>query len=296
MQVNARRQRGAHPAAADGGLRLPLKDDGVIGPMTARAVANGDGERARAPGRRLRHRAAQLLLPPRPTSVRPAANTPAPGTAARAAGSSAPRSSSAERFHFTRARARREGRGMGMMGRILGAARRGPPGRRAPSAASPRSSSATAPSARRPTASRCSPPLQPVRAGVRRAGAGAFRRLRERAEPVAAAAAGGRNAGALRLCHGGAGRLLDCACRGLALVPEPLWWLLGAIVSFYFGARELHYQRDRARSSPRARSRPSARRPRPAEPDATPARGPAPPTAGRAAPPPAGRQAAGRGP
>ena len=24
---------------------------------------------------------------------------------------------------------------------------------------------------------------------------------------------------------------------GLALIPEPLWWLLGAIVSFYFGAR-----------------------------------------------------------
>lgn len=24
---------------------------------------------------------------------------------------------------------------------------------------------------------------------------------------------------------------------GLALVPEPMWWLLGAIVSFYFGAR-----------------------------------------------------------
>lgn len=24
---------------------------------------------------------------------------------------------------------------------------------------------------------------------------------------------------------------------GLALVPEPLWWLLGVIVSFYFGAR-----------------------------------------------------------
>ncbi len=32
---------------------------------------------------------------------------------------------------------------------------------------------------------------------------------------------------------------------GLALVPDPLWWLLGAIVSFYFGARELHYQRAR---------------------------------------------------
>ncbi|WP_353472145.1 holin family protein [Salipiger sp. H15] len=24
---------------------------------------------------------------------------------------------------------------------------------------------------------------------------------------------------------------------GLSLVPEPLWWLLGAVVSFYFGAR-----------------------------------------------------------
>ncbi len=30
---------------------------------------------------------------------------------------------------------------------------------------------------------------------------------------------------------------------GLNEVPEPLWWLLGAIVSFYFGARELHYAR-----------------------------------------------------
>ena len=25
--------------------------------------------------------------------------------------------------------------------------------------------------------------------------------------------------------------------QGISLVPEPLWWLLGAIVSFYFGAR-----------------------------------------------------------
>ncbi|MEM8822190.1 MAG: holin family protein [Pseudomonadota bacterium] len=31
--------------------------------------------------------------------------------------------------------------------------------------------------------------------------------------------------------------------QGLAYVPEPLWWLLGAIVGFYFGARELHYRR-----------------------------------------------------
>ncbi len=26
--------------------------------------------------------------------------------------------------------------------------------------------------------------------------------------------------------------------QGIALVPEPLWWLLGVIVSFYFGARQ----------------------------------------------------------
>ncbi|MFN4058919.1 MAG: holin family protein [Roseinatronobacter sp.] len=29
----------------------------------------------------------------------------------------------------------------------------------------------------------------------------------------------------------------------LALVPEPLWWLLGAVVAFYFGAREAHHLR-----------------------------------------------------
>lgn len=31
--------------------------------------------------------------------------------------------------------------------------------------------------------------------------------------------------------------------QGLALMPDPMWWLLGAIVSFYFGARELHHFR-----------------------------------------------------
>ena len=31
--------------------------------------------------------------------------------------------------------------------------------------------------------------------------------------------------------------------QGLAYIPEPLWWLLGAVVSFYFGARELNYFR-----------------------------------------------------
>lgn len=32
--------------------------------------------------------------------------------------------------------------------------------------------------------------------------------------------------------------------QGLAYVPDPLWWLLGAVVSFYFGAREMHYARE----------------------------------------------------
>ncbi|AXQ93024.1 holin family protein [Cereibacter azotoformans] len=32
---------------------------------------------------------------------------------------------------------------------------------------------------------------------------------------------------------------------GLALVPDPLWWLLAAIVGFYFGSREAHYFRTR---------------------------------------------------
>ncbi|WP_135448692.1 holin family protein [Tabrizicola caldifontis] len=36
---------------------------------------------------------------------------------------------------------------------------------------------------------------------------------------------------------------------GLNAVPEPLWWLLGAIVAFYFGARETHYFRNHAVTS-----------------------------------------------
>ena len=45
--------------------------------------------------------------------------------------------------------------------------------------------------------------------------------------------------------------------QGLAYVPQPLWWLLGAIVSFYFGARELHYFR--APQVPVATERPAPR-------------------------------------
>ena len=36
---------------------------------------------------------------------------------------------------------------------------------------------------------------------------------------------------------------------GLNAVPEPLWWLLGAVVAFYFGARETYYFRNRRRDA-----------------------------------------------
>jgi hypothetical protein len=56
--------------------------------------------------------------------------------------------------------------------------------------------------------------------------------------------------------------------QGLGYVPEPLWWLLGAIVSFYFGARELHHQRSRTGVAPAGRAVAASGKPVPA---ATPA-------------------------
>ena len=29
----------------------------------------------------------------------------------------------------------------------------------------------------------------------------------------------------------------------LAAVPEPMWWIIGAVITFFFGARETHYLR-----------------------------------------------------
>ncbi|MCX7889789.1 MAG: holin family protein [Rhodobacteraceae bacterium] len=46
--------------------------------------------------------------------------------------------------------------------------------------------------------------------------------------------------------------------RGLDEVPEPLWWLLAAIVGFYFGAREAHYFRSRAPRGSAAAATPQA--------------------------------------
>lgn len=56
--------------------------------------------------------------------------------------------------------------------------------------------------------------------------------------------------------------------RGLAEVPEPLWWLLGAVVSFYFGAREAFYlRRDRDSGRISAAPRPADPPPPPAAPN-----------------------------
>ncbi|WP_417588134.1 holin family protein [Pararhodobacter oceanensis] len=52
--------------------------------------------------------------------------------------------------------------------------------------------------------------------------------------------------------------------QGLAEIPEPLWWLLGAVVAFYFGARETHHLRMH-------RGVPPPRAPRPTPTPATPA-------------------------
>lgn len=49
--------------------------------------------------------------------------------------------------------------------------------------------------------------------------------------------------------------------QGLALVPEPLWWLLGAIVAFYFGARETHYRRVRSLGGAEPPAEPSLQAP-----------------------------------
>jgi hypothetical protein len=52
--------------------------------------------------------------------------------------------------------------------------------------------------------------------------------------------------------------------RGLAEVPEPMWWLLGAVVAFYFGAREAHHLREHRALAPVRRA------PAPPEPPADP--------------------------
>lgn len=58
--------------------------------------------------------------------------------------------------------------------------------------------------------------------------------------------------------------------QGVALVPEPLWWLMGAIVSFYFGARQQVKGQEFQRSIAEVLVRANGFVPSPSKPTATP--------------------------
>ena len=55
--------------------------------------------------------------------------------------------------------------------------------------------------------------------------------------------------------------------QALHAVPEPLWWLLGAVVAFYFGAREAHHLRHDSIRKPKVLAAPTDV-PKPASPKA----------------------------
>lgn len=73
--------------------------------------------------------------------------------------------------------------------------------------------------------------------------------------------------------------------RGLADVPEPMWWLLGAVVAFYFGAREAHHLREHRAVGPMLAQRHRPPQPVEAPERAAPPEGPEPQVpSGRPAP------------
>ena len=38
----------------------------------------------------------------------------------------------------------------------------------------------------------------------------------------------------------------EARMQALAAVPEPMWWIIGAVITFFFGARETHYMRTKS--------------------------------------------------
>ena len=249
MQVNAGANAVRILQRLTAAFGLPLKDDGVIGPVTARTVARGDGGGARPPGRRLRHRPAQLLLPPR----RPAAGEPQVRARQRRRQGRLDRP---RRGVHRRAlppdprRARREGGGMGVIGthprrrRAARAGRRGRRRRRRGLRRQPRRARGRRGRGARAAPSASSAPSSP------RPATGRFDRfvnaLNRLPRPLLALGTLGLFVYAMAEPAGFSVRM-----QGLALVPEPLWWLLGAIVSFYFGARDdtvLYFEGERHHS------------------------------------------------
>ncbi len=35
----------------------------------------------------------------------------------------------------------------------------------------------------------------------------------------------------------------EARMQALSAIPEPMWWIVGAVITFFFGARETHYLR-----------------------------------------------------
>ena len=255
---------------------LPLKDDGVIGPLTARTVAQAMDA---APD----HLVDAYGIARRSYYYRLADQRPASRKFARAQGRRQGRLDPARRGVHLGAlplharRARPEGGGMGLIGTILGA---GGAARQVGEAVGGVAEVFVGNRAERDAdaAGRALATVAEFGAEFAHAPSGRWdgfvNGLNRLPRPLLALGTLGLFGYAMAAPAGFSTRM-----QGLQLVPEPLWWLLGAIVSFYFGARELHHQRSRA--LPRlaaglAAVRPAAR-PEPAA--APPASEPAPPAA-----------------
>ncbi|MEO8241020.1 MAG: 3TM-type holin [bacterium] len=42
----------------------------------------------------------------------------------------------------------------------------------------------------------------------------------------------------------------EARMQALAMVPPPMWWIIGAVITFFFGARETHYLRENTPPKP----------------------------------------------
>ena len=220
---------------------LPLKDDGVVGPITARVVAQAMDLAPDHPSTPTASRGATTTTA-WATSGPPAASTPVAMTGQGWLDRSR-RGVHLGSLPPDAGRARRTGVRMGLMGRFLGAGAVRGVGEAVGGVAEVFIGNRAERDAG--AAEQYLAALGQYGAEFARAGVGRFdgfvNGLNRLPRPLMTVGTLGLFVYAMAAPAGFAIRM-----QGLALVPEPLWWLLGAIVSFYFGARELHYQRNRA--------------------------------------------------